>query len=91
MSEKRDERPRVAVVAQHYSGRRERSRAERQRSVTYALKCFNNWLKSVLIARFVARGDAVLDLAGGKGGDLAKFARAHVASLLLVRCALSAL
>lgn len=66
---------------------------ERQESPIIGLKNFNNWIKSVLIAKFGKRafdgapppppGDLkcrgkVLDMGCGKGGDLQKWQKARV-------------
>jgi SAM-dependent methyltransferase len=48
---------------------------------------FDNWIKRVLIDKAVAPGAAVLDLGGGKGGDLAKVA--HAGARVYVCCDLS--
>ncbi|KAJ7550777.1 hypothetical protein O6H91_07G117800 [Diphasiastrum complanatum] len=65
-------------VAEHYSARSNQSREERESSPIIHLKKLNNWIKSVLIKLYVQRGDSVLDLACGKGGDLIKYDKAMV-------------
>ncbi|KAK8489451.1 hypothetical protein V6N12_025299 [Hibiscus sabdariffa] len=51
---------------------------EREASPIIHLKKLNNWIKSVLIQLYARRGDAVLDLACGKGGDLIKWDKAKI-------------
>ncbi|KAF8414050.1 hypothetical protein HHK36_002049 [Tetracentron sinense] len=65
-------------VADHYSARTNQTLEEREASVIIHLKKFNNWIKSVLIQLYARRGDAVLDLACGKGGDLIKWDKAKI-------------
>ncbi|KAM3711732.1 hypothetical protein ACB098_01G131500 [Castanea mollissima] len=65
-------------VAEHYSARTNQTLEEREASPIIHLKKFNNWIKSVLIQLYARRGDAVLDLACGKGGDLIKWDKAKV-------------
>ncbi len=55
----------------------------RNESPIFHLKAFNNWLKSVLIQRYCREGNVVLDLAGGKGGDLLKFVKVKVKHVVL--------
>ncbi|XP_065634677.1 mRNA cap guanine-N7 methyltransferase 1 isoform X2 [Quercus suber] len=65
-------------VAEHYSARTNQTLEEREASPIIHLKKLNNWIKSVLIQLYARRGDAVLDLACGKGGDLIKWDKAKV-------------
>lgn len=65
-------------VADHYSARTNQTLEEREASPIIHLKKLNNWIKSVLIQLFAREGDAVLDLACGKGGDLIKWDKAKV-------------
>ena len=73
----------VAHVADHYNSRQNLDRHERRESPIFNLKGFNNWVKSVLIALHATPGMRVLDLAGGKGGDLAKWRKADISHLVL--------
>ncbi|GAA6061658.1 hypothetical protein JCM10212_000841 [Sporobolomyces blumeae] len=73
----------TSVVANHYNARPNISRETRLDSPIIGLKNFNNWIKSVLVAKWARReGDdskpkvKVLDLGCGKGGDLQKWAKA---------------
>ncbi|KAJ4773470.1 mRNA cap guanine-N7 methyltransferase [Rhynchospora pubera] len=65
-------------VADHYSARSNQTLEEREASPIIHLKKLNNWIKSVLIQLYARAGDAVLDLACGKGGDLIKWDKARI-------------
>ncbi|KAE8125694.1 hypothetical protein FH972_020470 [Carpinus fangiana] len=65
-------------VADHYSARTNQTLEEREASPIIHLKKLNNWIKSVLIQLHARRGDAALDLACGKGGDLIKWDKAKI-------------
>ncbi|CAA2938475.1 mRNA cap guanine-N7 methyltransferase 1 [Olea europaea subsp. europaea] len=65
-------------VADHYSARTNQTLEEREASPIIHMKKLNNWVKSVLIQLYAKRGDAVLDLACGKGGDLIKWDKAKI-------------
>ncbi|KAG9153818.1 hypothetical protein Leryth_005943 [Lithospermum erythrorhizon] len=65
-------------VAEHYSARTNQTLEERENSPIIHLKKLNNWIKSVLIQLYAKKGDAVLDLACGKGGDLIKWDKAKI-------------
>lgn len=65
-------------IAEHYSARPNQSVEEREASPIIHLKKLNNWIKSVLIQSYTKRGDHVLDIACGKGGDLMKWEKAEI-------------
>ncbi|KAL1741883.1 mRNA capping enzyme-domain-containing protein [Schizophyllum fasciatum] len=79
------------VVAAHYNARPEVGVDKRVESPIFALKAFNNWIKSVIITKFAhpalqhspnySRKDRqrgkVLDLGCGKGGDINKWQKAN--------------
>ncbi|XP_075488657.1 mRNA cap guanine-N(7) methyltransferase 1-like isoform X1 [Primulina tabacum] len=65
-------------VADHYSARTNQTLEEREASPIIHLKKLNNWIKSVLIQLYTKKGDAVLDLACGKGGELIKWDKANI-------------
>lgn len=65
-------------VADHYSARSNQTLEEREASPIIHLKKLNNWIKSVLIQLYAQKGDAVLDFACGKGGDLIKWEKAQI-------------
>ncbi|XP_049850337.1 uncharacterized protein LOC126322527 [Schistocerca gregaria] len=84
------------VVRMHYNSRKNNTRKLRQSSPIIALRSFNNWVKTVLIhivlEMYSARGKIVqyvLDLAGGKGGDLGKWNKAFIRHLVLIDVASS--
>lgn len=81
----------MRVVASHYNELKETGRIERLKSRIVYMRNFNNWLKSQLIAEYLARineqkrvGDPmrVLDLCCGKGGDLLKWEKANITHLI---------
>lgn len=75
----------VAVVAQHYNKRSRSTYEQRVKSPIYHLRCFNNWIKTVLISETIPKpGCRVLDLCGGKGGDLKKWSHAQAKEVVLV-------
>ncbi|KAI5826034.1 hypothetical protein K523DRAFT_312160 [Schizophyllum commune Tattone D] len=81
----------TGVVVAHYNARPEVGVDKRVESPIFALKAFNNWVKSVIITKFAhpalqnspnysrkerLRGK-VLDLGCGKGGDINKWQKAN--------------
>lgn len=81
----------MRIVAAHYNELKETGRTERLKSRIVYMRNFNNWLKSQLIAEYLARikeqqriGDPirVLDLCCGKGGDLLKWEKANISHLI---------
>ena len=74
-------------MAEHYNSRQNIDIQDREFSPIIGLKKFNNWIKSVLIGKFVYRppggvgrgpGANVLDIGCGKGGDLNKWKMAKI-------------
>ncbi|KAL1529363.1 hypothetical protein AB1Y20_000315 [Prymnesium parvum] len=63
----------AASVASHYNSLHDRHRTLTAGSDLIHLRNLHNWIKSVLIGKYMQQNDAVLDLACGKGGDLLKF------------------
>ena len=65
-------------MADHYSAKTNQTLEEQEASPIIHLRKLNNWIKSVLIQLYARRGDAVLDFARGKGGDLIKWDKAKI-------------
>jgi mRNA (guanine-N7-)-methyltransferase len=61
------------VIVQHYEKQPVKQVRDFFLSPIVKLKQLNNWAKSKLISTYVRNGDTVLDLAGGKGGDIPKY------------------
>ncbi|GFS20103.1 mRNA cap guanine-N7 methyltransferase-like [Elysia marginata] len=78
------------TVANHYNKLKESGLDQRSRSRIFYLRNFNNWIKSVLIARTLdklrakdqQRKISVLDLCSGKGGDLLKWKKGKIDHLV---------
>jgi SAM-dependent methyltransferase len=65
-------------IAEHYSNRLNQTVEERELSPIIHLKKLNNWIKSVLVQTYTKKGDSVIDIACGKGGDLIKWDKARI-------------
>ncbi|XP_053402078.1 mRNA cap guanine-N7 methyltransferase-like [Mercenaria mercenaria] len=79
------------LVAKHYNELQEAGRDVRTESRIFYMRNFNNWIKSVVIAETLQRlkqerghdrDIAVLDLCSGKGGDLLKWKRGNIKSIV---------
>lgn len=70
------------LVAKHYNDRPDVGREKRKESKIIRLRSFNNWIKSTLIRDHIRRQYTVFDMGCGKGGDLNKFAKAHIRHLV---------
>ena len=68
---------------QFYNKIRKTGIEERKKSEVYDLRALNNFIKAIMINRVVRRGDTVIDLGGGRGGDLNKFSHANAAMVVL--------
>ncbi|KAL9648093.1 hypothetical protein ABK040_007459 [Willaertia magna] len=74
-----------------YNERKNQDRETRNRSPIKPLRNFNNWIKGVLIYKYVPYQGTVLDLSCGKGGDLFKYHFRNIKSYVGVDIALSSL
>ncbi|ORZ34354.1 guanine-N(7)-methyltransferase domain-containing protein [Catenaria anguillulae PL171] len=69
------------LVANHYNQRQSSTVDSRKDSPIFHLRAFNNWVKAVLMNRFLRSGLHLLDIGCGKGGDLNKYNKARIAQL----------
>lgn len=74
--------PHHSSVAQHYNQRPDVGIVQRKESKIIRLRSYNNWVKSVLIHRYVRPHQNVFDMGCGKGGDLLKWAKARIGHLV---------
>ncbi|CAI2193454.1 13019_t:CDS:10, partial [Funneliformis geosporum] len=74
--------PNNRIVADHYNSKVDVGVEIRRESTIIYLRSFNNWIKSVLIGKYVKRGESALDLGCGKGGDLFKWNKAKINKLV---------
>ena len=69
-------------VADHYNKKNETDLASRSKSRIFFLRNFNNWIKSVLLNKYInelpTSRPSVLDLGCGRGGDIRKWKIANV-------------
>jgi mRNA (guanine-N7-)-methyltransferase len=65
-------------VAEHYNAIPQLGLQNRKHSQVYHLRSLHNWIKSILIQTYTSKGDRVLDLCCGKGGDLSKWHKSLV-------------
>ncbi|UZJ55034.1 hypothetical protein CBS101457_004354 [Exobasidium rhododendri] len=71
------------LVALHYNSRQDQGLGARRQSPILPLRNFNNWVKSVIIGTYAKRHGRVLDLGGGKGGDLNKWEKGQISEYIL--------
>ncbi|ADM12360.1 mRNA capping enzyme [Encephalitozoon intestinalis ATCC 50506] len=65
-------------IRRHYNNIREKGKEGRQKSKAINIRNTNNFIKSCLIRLYTKKGDSVLDLGCGKGGDLLKYENANI-------------
>lgn len=71
------------LVQLHYNARENQRPEERFQSRIATVRSYNNWVKSILISQHCSRGDIILDICGGKGGDVTKWNLAGISHLVL--------
>ena len=72
------------AIAGHYGRRADERKSARQQSELFVLLTTQNWIKDMLLAPLIPRGGSVLDLQGGKGGDLPKLVRNGAGEIVLL-------
>eukprot|EP00484_Ammonia_sp_Unknown_P000830 CAMPEP_0197020634 /NCGR_PEP_ID=MMETSP1384-20130603/1478_1 /TAXON_ID=29189 /ORGANISM="Ammonia sp." /LENGTH=399 /DNA_ID=CAMNT_0042448297 /DNA_START=19 /DNA_END=1218 /DNA_ORIENTATION=+ len=72
------------MIAKHYGNRTNTELEKREQSSIIQLRKINNWVKSVLINKFCHTKASVLDIGGGKGGDLNKWSHQRIEQLVHV-------
>ncbi|EFA75362.1 hypothetical protein PPL_11439 [Heterostelium album PN500] len=78
-------------IYEHYNNRSNTSRNDRQASKIIKMRSINNWIKSILIQKHSRIGDRVLDICGGKLGDLQKWMKQSIGRLFVADIALDSL
>jgi len=74
----------VDEITRGYDALPNRQVADRIRSEIKGLKGANNWIKKTLISDYTRRGDVVLDLCCGKGGDMHKWTDVNPSRVVFV-------
>ncbi len=78
-------------VASHYNAREDQGRDRRNESNILHMRNFNNWIKSILISKYLRKArkhldrskkPIVFDLCCGKFGDVQKWQRGNIAYLV---------
>lgn len=69
------------IIKAHYNSRANKSVTERQNTRNINIRNANNFIKTCLINKYIRRGDKVLDLGIGKGGDFRKYEKAGVSEI----------
>jgi len=65
-------------IKEHYNNIKDKGLEGRVQSKAINIRNTNNFIKACLIRMYVKRGDSVLDLGCGKGGDLLKYEKAGI-------------
>ncbi|KAF2073532.1 hypothetical protein CYY_005151 [Polysphondylium violaceum] len=80
-----------ARVSSHYDQKSNTPIYLRRKSRIICLRNMNNWVKSMLIQEFTKTGDTVLDICGGKLGDLQKWEKVGINRLIVSDISLESL
>jgi len=80
-----------ARVSSHYDQKSNTPIYLRRKSRIICLRNMNNWVKSMLIQEFTKPGDSVLDICGGKLGDLQKWEKVGIKKLIVSDISLESL
>jgi len=84
-------RQHLPTAEEMYNSRTNQDRDTRNNSPIKPLRNFNNWVKGVLIYKYVPTQGVVLDISCGKGGDLFKYHFRNIRSYVGVDIASSSL
>jgi mRNA (guanine-N7-)-methyltransferase len=80
--EEKQRHPDNEPIRQHYNARPNVSVVKRKESPIIRLRSFNNFIKSLLIRKYGAERNIVLDIGCGKGGDLQKWMKQRISGLI---------
>ncbi|KAK5582984.1 hypothetical protein RB653_004574 [Dictyostelium firmibasis] len=79
------------LVSSHYDNKQNTPIHIRAQSKIISLKNINNWVKSMLIQEYTKPNTKVFDICGGKLGDLQKWIKAQIKSLIVSDISLESL
>ncbi|EGC29826.1 hypothetical protein DICPUDRAFT_42334 [Dictyostelium purpureum] len=79
------------IVKSHYDHKQNIPIHIRSKSKIISLKNLNNWVKSILIQEYSKPNTIVFDICGGKLGDLQKWIKAQIKSLVVADISLESL
>eukprot|EP01091_Cochliopodium_minus_P002110 TRINITY_DN12001_c0_g1_i1.p1 TRINITY_DN12001_c0_g1~~TRINITY_DN12001_c0_g1_i1.p1 ORF type:complete len:334 (-),score=70.77 TRINITY_DN12001_c0_g1_i1:23-997(-) len=71
------------LVGSTYGNRPGKTYEERKKSNIVHVRNFNNWVKVAIITKYCEKNYSVLDICGGKGGDLLKFREEKIGHYVL--------
>ncbi|KAN0045230.1 hypothetical protein ACTA71_005607 [Dictyostelium dimigraforme] len=79
------------IVSSHYDNKQNTPIHIRAQSKIISLKNINNWVKSMLIQEYSKPNSIVFDICGGKLGDLQKWIKAQIKTLIVSDISLESL